>query len=306
MSKISITTFYRFKPLDAERVQGLKTQMETIARTWNLRGLVLLGAEGINLTVSGDSAAIERFKAALPVWLGTENGHFKDSISERHPFEIFTVKVKEEIVTMGRPDLSPESTVNGHLSPEQWEAALSDPETVVLDTRNDYEVAIGKFKGAVDLNTKEFSDFPERVRASGIPKDRKILMYCTGGIRCEKAILAMQELGYGRVFQLDGGILNYLERFPRRSFEGECFVFDYRVAVDQDLRPTQRYRLCPHCGQAADIPIDCAQCDTHTLICGSCRDSGVNTCTKNCAHHQARGTQSQKAHLQELEKRHCR
>jgi UPF0176 protein len=114
------------------------------------------------------------------------------------------------------------------------------------------------------------------------------LIYCTGGIRCEKAIVEMNNHGFDNVYQLDGGILNYLEKFPNQKFEGECFVFDHRVAVDQDLKPSQTYGLCPHCGQPAEEKIECVRCDTVVAVCNECRDQhGKRTCSKNCAYHEA-------------------
>jgi UPF0176 protein len=181
---------------------------------------------------------------------------------------------------------------------------MQDPEVVVLDTRNDYEVDIGKFKNARDFRTKEFQEFPESLKQSDIHPDQKVLIYCTGGIRCEKAILAMEEQGYKNVYQLDGGILNYLKEYPDGAFDGECFVFDYRVAVDSRLEPSQQYTLCPHCGQPAGGPvIQCEQCGRDEVICSSCTASGEATCSKNCSHHRKIGSKSRKVHLDELRKR---
>ncbi|NJL25760.1 MAG: hypothetical protein HC902_11680 [Calothrix sp. SM1_5_4] len=123
--------------------------------------------------------------------------------------------------------------------------------------------------------------------------DKKVLIYCTGGIRCEKAILAMHELGYKNVHQLGGGILNYLKEYPKGEFEGECFVFDYRVAVDQNLQPTRRYQLCPHCGQPANTEVSCTQCEAKSVICHHCiEERSITTCSKNCAHHAKIGSGS--------------
>ncbi|MBX3021196.1 MAG: hypothetical protein KF799_05910 [Bdellovibrionales bacterium] len=301
--ELCITSCYRFTPLKLENLPILSQRLEDFAAHSGLRGLCLLGTEGINLTVSGATSVIAEFKGLLGEVLELNDLQFKDSTASKQPFLIFKVKVKDEIVTLGRPDLAPTSPVNSHLSPAEWHQAVQDPEAVVIDTRNDYEVDIGKFKTAIDFRTKEFREFPEAVRNSGIAKDKKVLMYCTGGIRCEKAILAMQEQGYKNVFQLDGGILNYLKDFPRAEFEGECFVFDYRVSVDQDLAPTQKYLLCPHCGQPANIKIECGQCTTAATICPSCYKDGTLTCSKNCAHHMSIGSASAKPHSQELAKR---
>jgi UPF0176 protein len=304
--QIAITTCYRFTPLSEGDVARVKSALEEFAPGAGVRGLCLIGAEGVNLTVSGPEEGVRAFKLKLAEELRLSDLLFKDSIASKHPFLVFKVKVKDEIVTLGRPGLAPQAPVNGHLSPAEWHKAVQDPDAVVIDTRNDYEVQIGKFKTALNLKLKEFSEFPEAVRQAGIDKGKKVLMYCTGGIRCEKAILAMREQGYRDVSQLEGGILNYLKEYPDQEFEGECFVFDYRVAVDQKLQPTKKYLLCPHCGQPADIPLTCPVCATETVICRHCENLGVRACSKNCAHHQEIGSSSSRPHNQELRKRQGR
>jgi UPF0176 protein len=298
---IEITSFYRFNPLASEIYHNMKKELEALSARTGLRGLVLIGPEGINSTCAGSREAIAQLKM-LVAQVGVNE--FKDSQAEKQPFNVFRVKIKDEIVTMGQPGVAPSQERNFHLSPEEWHEALKDPNTVVLDTRNDYEVDIGKFKNAVDFRIQEFGEFPEKLKNSGIDTSKKVLMYCTGGIRCEKAILEAKAQGYENVFQLQGGILNYLEKFPNESFEGECFVFDYRVAVDQELKPTQKYGLCPHCGQPSSRPIECVQCGSEMAICSRCHGEKIDTCSKNCAHHRKLGSKSTKPHLQELEKRH--
>ena len=239
---VLVSSFYHFQRLDRTQVRDIEAALKPFKQR-QMRGLILLGTEGINATVSGPKEVLNDFKSAVS---GFFSGviHFKDSVAEKYPFREFKIRMRKEIVTLGRPDLAPE-TGRGHLSPEEWHAALSDPAAVVLDTRNRYEVEIGKFQGAVDLGIDEFREFPERVRAMNLPKEQKILMYCTGGIRCEKAILEMRDQGYENVCQLRGGILEYLKEFPEQKFEGECFVFDYRVAVDQKLQPSRRFSALP-------------------------------------------------------------
>lgn len=302
MDKIVISTFYQFLPLKPDQVEAIKMHLETCAENHAVRGLVLLGTEGVNATVSGSVAGVETFKEE--VRSSFPQITFKDSESSKHPFHVFKVKIKDEIVTLGKPDLKPPLGVNNHLSPRDWHAAMQEPDTIVLDTRNDYEVEIGKFKNAIDFKTEEFNEFPEKLKSSGIPKDKKVLIYCTGGIRCEKAILEMRAQGYDKVFQLEGGILNYLKELPDQDYEGECFVFDYRVAVDQKLQPTKNYRCCPHCGQPAKETITCTQCGRGETVCNRCISENITTCSKNCAHHAAIGSGSRGIHLQELNKRH--
>ncbi len=301
---VSVTSFYRFQRLNEEQVQSLKTNLERIAEETGLRGLCLLGPEGINATLSGTGFDLEHIKSLITEAFATTEIEFKDSEAAKHPFHFFRIKIKDEIVTLGKPGFAPEKAKNNHLSPEEWHQALKDPDVLVLDTRNDYEVDIGKFKNAVDFRTKEFREFPEALKKANLNKETKVLMYCTGGIRCEKAILEMNEQGFRNVHQLEGGILNYLEKFPEQAFEGECFVFDYRVAVDQHLQPTAQFKLCPHCGQPADRPIACQKCGTETSICKSCVETSLGTCSKNCAHHARLGHNSSQRHEQELSKRH--
>ena len=199
--------------------------------------------------------------------------------------------MRPEIVTLDAPGMVPDSTQHRHLSPEKWNEVLkNEKDFVLLDTRNWYEVRIGTFKNAVDPKIEQFTELPEFVTEQAYPKDQKMLIFCTGGIRCEKAILDLEKRGYENVYQLEGGILNYLEKFPNDQFEGECFVFDGRVAVDQDLAPSQIYKLCPHCGQPSEVTITCARCDTEAMICRHCQEKALvgQVCSKNCAHHYAR------------------
>ncbi|RYZ68556.1 MAG: hypothetical protein EOP05_16245, partial [Proteobacteria bacterium] len=203
------------------------------------------------------------------------------------PFRRFGVRMREEIVTLGKPEVQPlPPKSKTHLSPDEWDQALAQEDVVVLDTRNWYETRIGTFKKAIDPKLEEFSEFSEYVAKAEIPKDKKVLIFCTGGIRCEKAIVEMHDQGFENVFQLDGGILNYLAEKPNQNFEGECFVFDNRVAVDQKLQPSLQYALCPHCGQPADQDISCLRCDIDAKICVTCaNEEAKNTCSKNCANH---------------------
>lgn len=291
-----MTTFYLFVALSAERIDTLKMELETLGERLALQGLVLLAPEGINATVSGSESNLTAFKVHLTERIPELAPlTFKDSWAETAPFRRFKIDLRSEIVAADMPGIYPQSPQNHHLSPEEWHAVLeSEPDVLVLDTRNDYETRIGKFKNALDPNLKTFGEFPQFVDESGIPKTQKVLMYCTGGIRCEKAILTMQERGYENVYQLQGGILKYFETFPDGgAYEGECFLFDHRVAVDSHLRPSQKYSLCPHCGDPADQSITCVYCGGSASVCERCQaldDGRAQACTKNCAYHVQRGT----------------
>ena len=170
-----------------------------------------------------------------------------------------------------------------NLEPEEWETMLNEKENTILDVRNDYEVELGHFKKAKTLHIKEFREFPHKLKELKLPKEKKTLIYCTGGIRCEKALMEMHHQGFKEVYLLKGGILHYLKKLPDKSFYGECFVFDHRVAVDQHGQTTKRYKLCPHCGQAADQEIKCTHCSKPAKICKNCfnkRQKHLITCTK--------------------------
>lgn len=246
----SITTCYGFFPLDTQQVNRLRAELIAFGAEHAMKGLVLIAPEGINATVCGSADAIAAWKDMMRTLCA--DIVFKDSHADQPIFKRWSVKAKPEIVAIKQPDIAPRGKRN-HLRPDEWDAMLSRDDVIVLDTRNDYEVAIGKFHGAIDPAIEHFSEFPAFIKNAGIPKDKKVLMYCTGGIRCEKAIIAMEKEGYENVYQLEGGILAYLEKFPHGKFDGECFVFDERVAVDQNLQPSKTFTLCPDCGDPVKV-----------------------------------------------------
>ena len=269
-------------------VNKAKEFFNEISKKTNTRGIVILAPEGFNSTVSNKSQdGLIQYKQAVLDYFQLESLNFKDAEAEKAPFRRFVAKLRAEIVTSGHADLRPTSSKNHHLSPEQWNEMIAKENPVIIDTRNWYEYKIGTFKGALNPNTDKFTEFPKYMESQNITKDQKVMIFCTGGIRCEKGILELQEKGYSQIYQLDGGILNYLKEKPNDQFEGECFVFDHRVAVDQYLKPTKQYDLCPHCGQPGKTEIDCKRCDTHMMICEDCHqlEWKKDTCSKNCAHH---------------------
>ncbi len=276
---IAITACYVFAPIEQSRLDRVRRDIVAFGQDRSMQGLVLLAEEGLNATVSGSHEAIGEWKEFLQGMFG--DVEWKDSDASEMPFRRWSVKIKPEIVGIKNAGIRP-SGKHRHLSPAEWNAMLQCEDVVVVDTRNDYEVAVGRFRGAIDPKIRRFSDFP-KVAETLVPKNKKVLLYCTGGIRCEKAIYALEERGYNDVYQLDGGILKYLEQFPNSAFEGECFVFDHRVAVDQYLRPSQTYALCPHCGDPAAVSIAC-QCGAQGKVCVRChRHKEKQTCSKRCA-----------------------
>lgn len=248
-----------------------------------MRGLTILAPEGINSTVAGSQVAIDQFKNEIQSLLGISDLSFKDSECQKMPFRWVQIERRNEIVGLKRPDLTPDTINNNHLSPQEWNEIINSPDPkTIIDTRNRYETKLGIFKGAVDPNLSHFSQWSEYLDKTELPKDQPLLIYCTGGIRCEKAIIEMQNRGYENVYQLRDGILGYLEKFPNGSFEGECFVFDDRVAVDKDMQPTTRYGICPGCGLTADDKIECVICKKSFVVCEECKPNRPPVCSKPC------------------------
>jgi UPF0176 protein len=242
-----VAALYHFASFD--RFQSFRDPLQAYCDEHGIKGTLLLAREGINGTVAGSDAAIAGLLAHLraqPEFAGLEH---KESRASKMPFVRMKVKLKKEIVTMGVEDIDPKRIVGTYVEPKDWNALISDPETIVIDTRNDYETAIGIFKGAVDPQTKTFREFPDWVKTNtGLHNKPKIAMYCTGGIRCEKATAFMKQQGFDEVYHLKGGILKYLEEVPAEQslWEGACFVFDERVSVEHGLKEGS-HRLCHAC-----------------------------------------------------------
>ena len=241
--------FFRF-PDYAERRQDLARTLCGLG----IKGSLLLAEEGVNGTLAGSPDAIGKALATLRALPGAETLEAKFSEADEMPFLRLKVRLKREIVTMGVPGTDPNDLVGTYVKPQDWDALISDPDTVLIDTRNDYEVAIGTFEGAIDPQTETFREFPawfrqfrEKLEAEG--RKPKIAMFCTGGIRCEKATSFVKAEGIDDVFHLEGGILKYLETVPQEGslWRGECFVFDERVSVCPDLSPGSHV-LCHACG----------------------------------------------------------
>ncbi len=243
-----VAAFYKFAPLDD--LTGRRQRLLDRGNALGIVGTILLANEGINSTIAGSHNAMSAMLAELrsdPLLAGLV---VKTSVADHQPFAHFKIKLKREIVTFGVPEANPNTMAGTYVAPEDWNALISDPAVVVVDTRNDYEYAIGTFARAENPHTRSFREFPAYVDATLDPaKHRKVAMFCTGGIRCEKATAFMRARGFDEVYHLDGGILNYLERIPAEQslWQGECFVFDERVSVDHALAPGS-YALCRSCG----------------------------------------------------------
>lgn len=276
---VVVAALYKFVTLAPsmeaqEPLRQWQERLYQICQANDIRGSLLLAHEGINGTVAGSRAAID----ALLGWLRSHaefaDLEHKESLAERNPFFRLKIKLKKEIVTMGVPGIDPNKRVGTYVEPAAWNELIARDDVVVLDTRNDYEYAIGTFERALDPNTRSFREFPDWVKQHLDPgKHKKVAMFCTGGIRCEKASAYMLAQGFEEVYHLKGGILNYIEKMPveQSRWRGDCFVFDNRVAVDHALKPGD-YAFCPACRgpvSAADRLSDKYEAD---FCCPRCHD----------------------------------
>lgn len=268
---LNVVSFYRF--VDVPAPDDVQERLYSLCAGQQLLGTVLLAEEGFNGTLAGRAESIAvvlqwlRDTLALPTPVDA-----RWTEAETAPFRRLRVRVKKEIVTLGRPDIRPQQHTGQHVSPAEWNALLDDPDTLLIDTRNHYEIDVGTFPNALDPGTDSFRQFPAfAAQLDSRNRDRPVAMFCTGGIRCEKASALMQELGFSKVYQLQGGILNYLSQTAAgdNRWNGECFVFDSRVAVDRDLAEGG-YDQCHACRRplsAADLEspayregVSCPQC----------------------------------------------
>lgn len=275
MSRFLVAALYKFSPLDP--TSDLQTRLRYTCESQDVFGTLLLADEGMNGTIAGPEAGVRAVLETLRALPGFADLEHKESWASEQPFLRMKVRLKKEIVTMGVPGVDPNAQVGVYVEPEDWNDLITAPDVVTIDTRNDYEVRIGSFQGAIDPHTTSFREFPDWFRAFRETRpNARIAMYCTGGIRCEKATAFVRNEGIDEVFHLKGGILKYLETVPADEslWQGECFVFDRRVAVGhglvegehaichacreplapEDLRSPDYVpgSACPHCAQARD------------------------------------------------------
>ena len=270
----TIAAFYKF--FSFPDFEARKADLARLLCGAGVKGTVLLAAEGVNGTIAGTADGIETALSALRAIPGAADLEAKFSEADEMPFLRLKVRLKKEIVTMGVPGTDPNALVGTYVEANEWNDLISDPDTVLIDTRNDYEYAIGTFEGAIDPETKTFREFPEwfrefRAKLEAEGRSPKVAMFCTGGIRCEKATSFVKSEGIEDVFHLKGGILKYLETVPETDskWRGECFVFDERVSVKHDLTPGE-YDMCHACkrpitdadkAEASYVPgVSCPHC----------------------------------------------
>ena len=252
--KYKVAAFYNFISIIDEEILLIKEELTNLATNQKIKGTILLASEGVNGTICGTENAIVQFIETLEKLLKVSDINVKYSWSEKQAFRRFKARKKKEIVTIGLKQINPSKSVGTYVKASDWNKFLADPDTVVIDTRNEYEIKIGKFSGALNPHTSSFREFPAWVQKHLKPlidenPSVKIGMYCTGGIRCEKATSYLIDEGFSEVHHLEGGILKYLEDVsPEKSlWEGECFVFDQRVSLDHELAPGS-HRMCHACG----------------------------------------------------------
>lgn len=273
MQNTVVCALYRF--VELANHEEIQTPLLNIMNANQVKGTLLLASEGINGTIAGDQESIDN----VLNWLKSDPRlaalTAKFSFDTENPFYRTKVKLKKEIVTMGVEGIDPNRTVGTYVKPKDWNALISDPEVLLVDTRNDYEISIGTFKNAVDPKTTNFREFPKYVKENLDPKKhKKVAMFCTGGIRCEKSTAYLKEQGFNEVYHLEGGVLKYLEEVPEAEtmWEGECFVFDNRVSVNHQLEKGQ-YDQCHGCRLPITEEDKTSEKYMRGVSCHQCHDS---------------------------------
>ena len=254
-----IVSLYSFFQFQEEMIFELKNNLLELEKNNNLSGLLIFASEGINGTVCAEENVIEMILKLLNRYVKTNKLNIKVSYSKLKIFKKLKIKIKKEIVTMGLPKINPLKDAGVYINSTSWNKLIEDKDTIIIDTRNNYEVGIGTFKNSINPNTRNFSEFPKWVDDNleeylGNEREKNIAMFCTGGIRCEKATSLLRKKGYKNIYHLEGGILKYLQDIKKNEslFEGECFVFDRRVALDHSLKKGS-YSICHACGMPVSI-----------------------------------------------------
>ena len=283
-----VLLYYCYTPL--ENPEQFRDEHHRLCLQLNLLGRIIVAPEGLNGTVSGrraDCAEYMRLVKADPRFATLE---FKVEEAPEHTFRKLHVRVKPEIVHVGLPAIRPYERTGIHLSPEQFRDLKDQPDVVVLDVRSDYEHRLGRFKNAVTLDIENFREFPEKVAELAQYKDKKILTYCTGGIKCEKASAFLLDQGFDNVYQLHGGIIKYGLEAGGEDFEGKCYVFDGRVAVDVNTVNPSIVSQCHHCRTPSDRMVNCAnpECNAHVPLCEACAGQLAGACSPACQTHPAK------------------
>lgn len=268
MATFLVAALYKFEPLPD--FEALRAPLRTRCEAAGVRGTLLLASEGINGTIAGPPAGV----LAVLEWLRSDprlaDLEHKESWSDDIPFASLKVRLKKEIVSLRQPGIDPRAEVGTYVPPAEWNELIQRPDVLLVDTRNDYEVELGSFEGAVDPGTGSFSELPGWLARQELDRRTPVAMFCTGGIRCEKATAYLLQQGFENVFHLQGGILKYLEEIPEAEslWRGECYVFDQRVTVDHQLA-RGRHVFCVECGRG----VERCESEAHAGLCRHCRTS---------------------------------
>jgi UPF0176 protein len=266
---MQITNIAGYKFLSLSELAALQAGWLSQCESLHLKGTILLSEEGVNVTLAGMDDEITSFKSFLKRDARFADMTFRESVSAYQPFKHLKIKLKKEIITMRRPEVSPELQRAPSISPEEFKQWMDENRDItILDTRNDYEVRFGTFRGAVHFQLENFCGFPEA--SSQLDPQKPVVMFCTGGVRCEKAGLHLLNEGFSEVYQLDGGILNYFAKVGGVHYDGDCFVFDQRVAVNADLQETGTAQ-CKHCqGPVTERQQSMVEAGSDEVICLAC------------------------------------
>ncbi len=280
---VVIATFYHF--VELSNYYDMKVEIKAVCDNVGVKGTILLAEEGINATISGARNAIDSVFNFLRSDYRLQSLIWKETYAECQPFNKMKVRLKNEIVNLGVEDL--DISIRGeYIEPEYWDDFISQPDVVVIDTRNEYEIKLGKFQNAIDPHTQCFRDFPLWVESFSGDKNSKVAMYCTGGVRCEKSTAYMKSLGFKNIYHLKGGILSYLEKSENKNnkWKGTCFVFDDRVGVTQSLVPSQEIK-CIHCSSKVSVD-ELKSVPRGQVVCFQCkheREKGLEPSTLTLA-----------------------
>ena len=280
-----VLLYYCYTPLD--NPEQFRNEHHRLCLELDLRGRIIVAVEGLNGTVSGTVENCARYMTTVkadPCFAALE---FKIDEVPTHTFHKLHVRVKPEIVRSSLHHMRPHDKTGQHLSPAEFKAMKNRDDVVVVDVRSDYEYNLGRFKNAVTLDMENFRDFPERVERLREFKDKKIITYCTGGVKCEKASAFLLEQGFENVYQLHGGIIKYGIEVGGEDFDGQCYVFDNRVAVDVNRMNPVVISRCQHCQQPSNRLVNCANphCHAHLPLCEACGEQLQGACSAACAEH---------------------
>lgn len=277
---IHILLFYKY--IDISDLKEFQSMHLNDCNSLGIKGRILIANEGINGSVSGTKEQIEQYKALLRSDSRFKDIRFKEDIGIMHPFKKMQIKIKTEIVNMNQKvNLS---NTGPYISPKELlDIYNSNEDIIILDARNEYEARIGKFKNSINLPIKKFREFPKAIEQLQHLKEKKIVTYCTGGIRCEKATAYMKEIGFKNVFQLKDGILNFGKEFPDTIWEGKCFVFDKRL-MSKVNSSDETISNCDICNISCDLYRNCRneRCDKYIIVCPACKEKYAGCCSKNC------------------------